>query len=177
MLSGAERIKTIVQDLKKFARKGEDRFDTDVSINQLVSRSIRMVQNQVKRKAAIHTSLDENLPPIRANPTGLEQVIVNLIMNAYEALDEGEKGNIHITTSLDEQGENVILKVSDDGMGMDKETLAQIFNPFFTTKRNKGGTGLGLSILYRIVKEHGGEIDVESTPGTGTTFILELPPT
>ncbi|MCD4782431.1 MAG: PAS domain-containing protein [Candidatus Eremiobacteraeota bacterium] len=175
MVSGAVRIKTIVQDLRKFARKGDDRFDNEVSINQLVERSIRLVRNQVKRKASIKTDIQENLPPVRANIVGLEQVMVNLIINAYHALKNGEKGNIEISTSLDEKQQIIFIKVKDDGIGMDQATIKEIFNPFFTTKRSRGGTGLGLSIAYRIVKEHDGEIEVESSPGEGTTFIVEIP--
>jgi len=175
MVSGAERIKTIVKDLKKFARKSEDRFDNEVSINQIVERSIRLVRNQVKKKANIKTDLAENLPVVRANIVGLEQVMVNLIINAYHALKKEEKGNIEISTSLDEKLKAIFIRVKDDGIGMDQATMRQIFNPFFTTKRSRGGTGLGLSIAYRIVKEHDGEIEVESTPGEGTTFTVEIP--
>lgn len=175
MASGAERIKTIIQDLKKFARKSEDRFDNNISVNHLVERSIRLVRSQVKRKAEISTNLAENLPLIRANSVGLEQVLVNLIINAYDALKEGEKGKIHISTAADETGDNIIIRVSDDGVGMDETTIRKIFDPFYTTKRSRGGTGLGLSIAYRIIKEHDGEVDVESNPGTGTTFVIEIP--
>lgn len=175
MERGAERIKTIVQDLKKFASKGENRFDDSISVNQVVQRSLRLVRNQIKRKAEIESSLYENLPPIRANSVGLEQVLVNLIINASDALKDGRKGKINVTTRLDEEQSYVIIEVSDNGVGMDHSTLKQIFNPFFTTKRARGGTGLGLSIAYRIVKEHNGEIEVESVPGEGTTFRVHLP--
>lgn len=175
MVSGAGRIKTIVQDLRKFARKGDDRFDNEVSINRLVERSIRLVRNQVKRKANIKTDIEENLPLVRANIVGIEQVLVNLIINAYHALKDGEKGNIEISTSLDEKQKIIFIRVKDDGVGMDQATTRLIFNPFFTTKRSRGGTGLGLSIAYRIVKEHDGEIEVESAPGEGTTFTVEIP--
>lgn len=175
MVSGAERIKTIVQDLKKFAGKSDNRLNDPVSINNIVERSVRLVHNQVKRKARITTGLGDNIPEIQANSVGLEQVVVNLIINASDSLDNGEKGNIDIRTEFDEAGDKVVLTVHDDGIGMDETTLRKIFDPFFTTKRGRGGTGLGLSIAYRIIKEHDGEIEVESKPGEGTTFRIEIP--
>ena len=175
MVSGAERIKTIVQDLKKFARKGDKNLNDSVSINSIVERSVRLVKNQVKRKARIKTLLKDSLPTVKANSIGLEQVLVNLIINASDSFKNGDKGNITIATDYDKTTGNVILSVNDDGIGMDEETIQKIFDPFFTTKRSRGGTGLGLSIAYRIIKEHEGEIEVESSPGKGTTFIIEIP--
>ena len=175
MISGAERIKTIVQDLKKFARKTESSFDSNVSINDVAEQSVRLVRKQVERKANIILDLSGDLPPATVNSVGLQQVIVNLIMNANDAIGEGKKGNIRISTALGETKDYIVIKVSDDGSGMDKATMRRIFDPFFTTKRNLGGTGLGLSIAYRIVKEHHGEIEVQSEPGKGTTFTVEIP--
>lgn len=175
MVSGAERIKTIVQDLKKFARKGDNNLNDQVSINNIVERSVRLVHNQVKRKAKIKTEPGDEIPEIKANSVGLEQVLVNLIINAADSLQNGEKGNISIATEFDKAGNKVVLTVHDDGIGMDETTVKKIFDPFFTTKRSRGGTGLGLSIAYRIIKEHEGDIEVESKPGEGTTFRIELP--
>ncbi len=175
MVSGAERIKTIVQDLKKFARKGDNNLNDLVSINNIVERSVRLVHNQVKRKAKIKTKPGDDIPEIKANSVGLEQVLVNLIINASDSLQNGEKGNISISTEFDKAGNKVVLSVHDDGIGMDETTVRKIFDPFFTTKRSRGGTGLGLSIAYRIIKEHEGDIEVESKPGEGTTFRIELP--
>jgi PAS domain S-box-containing protein len=175
MVNGALRIKTIVEDLKKFARKNEEKSTDDVSVNQLVESSIRLVQNQVKRKANITTLLDDSLPVISANGIGLEQVLVNLLINASDAVSEGIRGGIQISTALDESRENIVISVSDNGCGMDEMTMKQIFNPFFTTKRARGGTGLGLSISYRIIKDHDGEIEVESSPGQGTIFRILIP--
>ena len=175
MVSGAERIKTIVQDLKKFARKSDSNLNDLVSINNIVERSVRLVHNQVKRKARIKIQPGDDIPDIKANSVGLEQVLVNLIINASDSLKNGEKGNINITTEFDKAGNKVVLTVYDDGIGMDETTVRKIFDPFFTTKRNRGGTGLGLSIAYRIIKEHEGDIEVESKPGEGTTFRIEIP--
>jgi len=177
MVNGALRIKLIVEDLKKFARKQEEKLVDSVSLNQVVESSIRLVHNQVKRKASIVTELDEQIPLVRANPLGLEQVVVNLIINASDAIQDGERGTIRINTSLDGSGEYVLIVVRDNGIGMDQATMKQIFNPFFTTKRGHGGTGLGLSISYRIVKEHDGEMEVTSIPGSGTAFTVMIPVT
>lgn len=175
MESGAERIRTIVYDLRKFGRKNEDKFDDDIAVNTLIERSIRLIANQVKRKANITTDLAKDLPLIRANGIGLEQVFVNIMMNASEAMEGEEKGNISISSSLNQEGDSVVISFKDDGYGMDEDTMRHIFDPFFSTKRNRGGTGLGLSIAYRIIKEHDGEIDVDSAPGKGTAFTITIP--
>ena len=177
MVNGALRIKLIVEDMKKFARKSDEKLVDSVSLNQVVESSIRLAHNQVKRKASIVTELDEEIPLTRANPLGIEQILINMIINAADAIKDGEKGTIWISTSYDEEAEAIVLSVRDNGIGMDKATMKQVFNPFFTTKRGHGGTGLGLSISYRIVKEHDGEIEVESTPGSGTTFKIIIPVT
>ena len=175
MVNGALRIKTIVEDLKKFARKNDEKLADSVSINNIVESAIRLVQNQVKRKAIIETELGGNIPAINGNGLGIEQVIVNLLINAADAIKDGEKGIIQIKTVIDDSTENIIITVKDNGIGMSEATMKQLFNPFFTTKRACGGTGLGLSISYRIIKEHEGEIEVESTPGEGTTFRVYIP--
>lgn len=175
MVNGASRIKTIVEDLKKFARRNDEKHSDSVSINNIVQSAIRLVQNQVKRRATITTELGEMIPVIKGNGLGLEQVIVNLIINAADAVKDGEKGSIKIKTALDELNENIVVMVMDNGVGMTEATIKQIFNPFFTTKRACGGTGLGLSIAYRIIKEHEGEIEVESTLGEGTVFRIYIP--
>jgi signal transduction histidine kinase len=113
-------------------------------------------------------------PVFYGNTSKLEQVFINLIMNASEAI-ENTNGLIKIKTDYDEKTGEVILIVSDNGCGMDETTIKNIFDPFFTTKRNKGGTGLGLSITYAIIKDHGGKIDVESKVGEGTKFIIRFP--
>jgi signal transduction histidine kinase len=103
-------------------------------------------------------------------------VVVNILINASQAIDKKMGAIVIQTAYLEKEGET-LLRISDDGKGIDEKNLKQIFDPFFTTKRNQGGTGLGLSIAYGIIKEHKGRIEVESKPGAGTTFSVHIPVT
>jgi len=98
---------------------------------------------------------------------------VNLIVNASQAIPDGRKGLIRVSTRHED--EDVVIEIADNGKGMSEKTRKQIFDPFFTTKRARGGTGLGLAIAYRIVEEHGGNISVASEEGKGTTFTIRIP--
>jgi len=98
---------------------------------------------------------------------------VNLIVNAAQAIPDDRKGLITVSTEMDD--ETVVIRIEDNGKGMDEKTMKQIFDPFFTTKRAKGGTGLGLAISYRIIEEHGGSISVSSKAGEGTRFTIRIP--
>jgi len=170
---GSERIKGIVEGLRTFARKDEGLLVDTVDINTLIEASARLVQNQVHKNAEIELELADGLPAFTGNAQKIEQILINLIVNAGDAMPDGKKGLITIRTK---PGANeIILEVEDNGKGMDEKTMKQIFDPFFTTKRAKGGTGLGLAIAYNIVKEHGGEISVDSKVGLGTTFTIKLP--
>ena len=114
---------------------------------------------------------EAGLPLVRGESTELEQVFINLVLNAMDATPKG--GTISLRTTR--SGDNVVVRVTDSGSGIEPRNLQKIFDPFFTTKDVGVGTGLGLSITYRIIEEHGGSIHVESTPGEGTTFIVTLP--
>jgi len=173
MASGSERIKGIVEGLRDFAKKDEGLLVDNVDINTLIEASIRLVYNEVHKRADIHLDLAENLPTFPGNSQKIEQVFVNLIVNASQAMRNNVKGLITIGTKTD--GKNLIVKVEDNGIGMKQKTMRQICDPFFTTKRSKGGTGLGLSITYRIIEEHGGNISVTSKLGEGTKFTIKIP--
>ena len=173
MSSGSERIKGIVESLRGFAKKDEGLLIDNVDINTLIEASVRLVYNEVHKKADIQLNLAENLPTFPGNSQKIEQVLVNLIVNASQAMRDGVKGLITIGTKTD--GKNLIVKVEDNGIGMKQNTMRQICDPFFTTKRSKGGTGLGLSIAYRIIEEHGGNILVTSEFGEGTKFTIKIP--
>jgi polar amino acid transport system substrate-binding protein len=174
MAQGANRIKSIVDGLREYARREEGAAVEPVDLNEAVERCLRLVQNQIQRTARIDLDLDPALPLVAGNMQKLEQVLINILINASQAIDK-EKGEIGVRTGVDEGTEEVVLRISDNGSGMDGKTLKQIFDPFFTTKRTRGGTGLGLAIAFRIIQEHRGRIDVESTPGKGTAFVIHLP--
>jgi PAS domain S-box-containing protein len=172
MAQGADRIKTIVDGLRKFAKRDDGVLVDDADLNEIIQSCLRLVSNQIGRKAKVQLNLDEHLPKIKGNSQRLEQVIVNILINASQAIEK-KMGNITITTRA--LGKENLLKISDDGKGIDEKSMKQIFDPFFTTKRNQGGTGLGLSIAYGIIKEHKGRIEVESKPGSGTSFSIFIP--
>ncbi|MBN2069941.1 MAG: hypothetical protein JW814_00680 [Candidatus Krumholzibacteriota bacterium] len=173
MAHGSDRIKGIVEGLRTFVRKDEGLLVDKVDINTIIEASARLVHNQVNKRADIKLDLAENIPTFTGNSQKIEQVLVNLIVNAGDAMHDDVKGTVTVRTSL--QDGFIHIDVIDDGLGMNESTLKQIFDPFFTTKRARGGTGLGLPIVFRIVEEHGGIISVKSRPGEGTTFSIKLP--
>src|SRR4030043_191876 len=177
MQKGADRIMNIVSDLKKFARRDEGRLDEDVDFNLVIESSLRLVHNQVKRTANINLDLAEKIPTIKGNVQKLEQVMVNIIINASHAIEQknnGEMGNIYIKTFL-YNNNTLHVHIKDDGTGMTNDVKKRIFDPFFTTKKARQGTGLGLSIAYGIIEEHGGMISADSWPGEGSEFKIVLP--
>jgi len=128
----------------------------------------------------VELELDETLPPIRGDRNRLEQVFLNLIMNARDALDdkeelEGQEFNKSLKISSKRKGDEVVVKISDNGLGMSEAVKEKIFEPFFTTKPVGKGTGLGLSISFGIVRDYDGTIEVESEEGRGTTFTVRFP--
>jgi len=173
MAHGSERIKGIVEGLRGFARKDEGLLIDKVDINTLIGATKRLVQNEVHKYGEIELNLAEDVLPFSGNSQKIEQVLVNLIVNAAQAIPDDRKGLIRVSTSMDEN--TVVIEIEDNGKGMDEKTQKQIFDPFFTTKRAKGGTGLGLAITYRIIEEHGGNITVSSKPDSGTKFTIKFP--
>ena len=179
LLSGiersAKRIRNIVQGLKDFSRLQPSEASEDVNINEVVRNTLFLFKNMIKTSTKrFSVQLGDGLPPVRGNAQKLEQVIVNLIQNACQALPDKEKG-VLVSTAYDEKSGHIVVRVEDEGVGIPKELLPRIMDPFFTTKRGKGGTGLGLSVSERIVSEHGGVIDVTSEPGKGSIFKVFLP--
>jgi signal transduction histidine kinase len=147
-----------------------------VDLNEIIQSCLRLVANQIGRKAKVKLNLDGHLPKIKGNSQRLEQIVVNILINASQAIEK-KMGTILITTSYLEKERENLLKITDDGKGIDEKAMKQIFDPFFTTKRHQGGTGLGLSIAYGIIKEHKGRIEVESKLGLGTVFSIYIPVT
>ncbi len=174
MAQGANRIKTIVEGLRKFAKRDDGVLNDEVDINEIIQSCLRLVSNQIGRKAKVSLELGADLPKVKGNFQRLEQVVVNILINASQAIDKKMGAIVIRTAHLEKEGE-ILLRISDDGKGIDEKTMKQIFDPFFTTKRNQGGTGLGLSIAYGIIKEHKGRIEVESKVGAGTAFSIHIP--
>ncbi|MBC8478510.1 PAS domain-containing protein [bacterium] len=174
MAHGSERIKGIVDGLRTFVRKDDGLLVDNIDISSLIQASTRLVHNQIHKKADINLELTPDLPTFTGNAQKLEQVLINLMVNASDAMREEVKGQITLRTSLLD-GKAILIELEDNGMGMTNKTLKQIFDPFFTTKRARGGTGLGLAISYRIIEEHGGTITVNSQQGEGTTFRITIP--
>jgi two-component system NtrC family sensor kinase len=167
------RCKGIVQNLLDFARTPTGDM-LPLKINSVIKTALNLVKDQAMfHGIEIKTSLAENLPDIVGDRARLEDVFLNLFINAADAMKG--KGSLTITTEPGSNNSAKIL-VSDTGKGIDREHLPHIFEPFFTTKEPGKGTGLGLSIVYGIIRKHNGVIDAESEPGKGTTFIISLPP-
>lgn len=175
MHEGSRRIKRIVEDLKDFARRDEAGAMESIDLNAVAQAAVRLVDVSIRKAtSSFRTNYADDLPRIRGNAQRIEQVIVNLILNACQSL-ETPAGAISLTTRYDEERNMVMLSVHDEGSGIAPEHLAHLTDPFFTTKREIGGTGLGLSVSAGIVKEHGGLLQFSSEPGRGTTVSLLLP--
>ncbi|MBW2103391.1 MAG: response regulator [Deltaproteobacteria bacterium] len=166
---GTERIKKIVLDLKNFAHPGTDKLQS-ADINGSIESTLNIVWNEIKYKATVHKDYGE-LPPVKCYPQQLNQVFMNLLVNAAQAMED--KGEIFISTRSDNGEVEIVIR--DTGSGIPEEILPKIFDPFFTTKEVGKGTGLGLNVAYNIIKKHRGEIRVESTPGKGTAFTIRVP--
>jgi two-component system, NtrC family, sensor kinase len=167
---GLMRVKRIVQDLRDFSRGGADESWQLIDLHAALDSTLNIVRNEIKYKASIVRSYGK-LPEIECLPSRLNQVFLNLLVNAGQAIDAN--GTITLTTGT--QGAEAWIRIADTGSGIPSEHLNRIFEPFFTTKPVGQGTGLGLSVSYSIVRKHGGRIEVESEIGRGTSFTVRLP--
>ncbi len=172
---GARRIKRIVDDLKNYVRANHTDLTQSVDINKVLKSTVSLLANMIK-KSTNQFSIEyaTKLPLLEGNFQRLEQVMINLVQNACQALPDPQKG-IFITIRFDWINSNIVIKVRDEGMGIPPETLDHITDPFFTTKHDSGGVGLGLSISSIIIEEHGGSMHFESENGAGTTVEIVLP--
>lgn len=168
-LEGAERIKKIVQDLKSFSRVDESE-NKSADLNEGIESAINILWNEIKYKAAVIKEYGE-IPKTRCNAGQLNQVFMNILINAVQAIDK--RGEIKIKTW--HEADNIYISISDTGSGIPEDKINRIFEPFFTTKDVGQGTGLGLSIVYDIIKKHNGDIRVDSKLGSGTTFYITIP--
>jgi len=172
---GSQRIKHIVRNLKDYAREGGSEIAQEVDINAVLQSALTILSNLLKKATKkLKVNYAENLPAIRGNFQRIEQVLINLIQNACQALPDPMKG-ITITTSHNKKTRKVVVKIKDEGVGIAENHKKYIFDPFFTSKRDQGGTGLGLSISAGIIEEHGGNLEFSSEPGKGTAVSVILP--
>lgn len=169
-IHGLEQIDELVKSLKNFSRV--DRSHTELfDINEGLDTALKICRNTLKDQIEVVRDYAEGLPDILCAPSQLNQVFLNLINNAAQAMRDG--GTLSLSSQRDQDHLNIVI--GDTGCGMDAQTQAHIFEPFFTTKPVGEGTGLGLSIVFRIIEDHGGRITVDSTPGQGTQFQIRLP--
>ncbi|HEY0781368.1 MAG TPA: ATP-binding protein, partial [Thermoanaerobaculia bacterium] len=172
---GADRVRNIVRDLKVFGRGNED-VRGPVVVRRVLDSSINIAWNEIRHRARLVKDFAE-VPMIEGNESRLGQVFLNLLLNAAQAIPEGEaeRNEIRVSTATDRDG-RVMIEVRDTGAGIAPEILTRIFEPFFTTKPDGVGTGLGLWICRGILADLGGTIAVESRPGHGSSFRVTLPP-
>lgn len=176
ILTGSDRINRVVTNLKDFARLDTSSHSRLIDVNEAIEKTFTIVGAQARKHiGTITLSLGEDMPRIQGHLQKLEQVIANLVVNAAKAIPVSEEGRLTISSRYVSRLQAVIVEVEDNGRGMDARTMEQIFNPFFTTRRDDGGTGLGLSVSYGLVQEHNGVIGVLSRPGLGSRFTLVLP--
>jgi len=177
------RIKKIIDHVRTFSRDQDDFVQTYFNINESIKNSISMISEQYAHKE-IELSFhhEDDLPEIKGNAYRFEQVILNLLVNAKDAIEEKRKKNstrlkkrVDVSTTL--KNNHVVIEVKDSGIGISSESIDKVLLPFYTTKAPGQGTGLGLSISYGIIKELGGEIDIKSIPKTGTSIFIKIPVT
>ena len=183
----AERAARLTRQLLRLSRR--ERFDpVTLDLNELTAASLGMLERLIGQEIQVHFEPTNDAAPIAADPGQIEQVLMNLVVNARDAMPEGGKliletrhEAISRRVSPDDEevelkpGEYVVLSVTDTGRGMDREVARRAFEPFFTTKKPEEGTGLGLTVVYRIVRRHGGHISLNTRVGGGTTFVIHFP--
>ncbi|MBS1124371.1 MAG: integral rane sensor signal transduction histidine kinase [Deltaproteobacteria bacterium] len=169
VLEEADRLKHIVTEFSDFARMPKPNFHR-IDLNEVVRSALSLYHGAV----AVELKLTE-LPQLDADKGQVNQVVLNLVENARDAIGKRADGKIVVSTQLGEAGDRALLVIEDNGQGVPSELKDKVFAPYFTTKHAKGGTGLGLAIVHRIVSDHGGRIQVSDAPGGGARFVIELP--
>jgi PAS domain S-box-containing protein len=174
-LEGVKRVGRIVGDLKEFSGQRPSGLDDRIDLNSVVKKSTGLTATMIKKSSSeLQEQYAEQLPTFRGNAQRLEQVVINLLVNACQAMAE-KRRPLRVATGYDAPSRSVYVEVEDGGCGMAPEVMGRVTDPFFTTKRDSGGTGLGLSISDTIVREHGGRLEFRSTPGAGTTATVRIP--
>ena len=169
---GVERVKTIIKDLKDYARTNTSASYLPSDIHVGLKSTLNIASNQIKNRASIKLDLGD-LPPVECAASQINQVLLNLLVNAAHSIPDGIEGLIHIRTSCDDMF--VFIEVEDNGSGISEDTLQKVFDPFFTTKDPGKGTGLGLSVSQKIIQDHGGSLTASSAVGVGSIFKISLP--
>jgi C4-dicarboxylate-specific signal transduction histidine kinase len=172
MRKGVKRVSGIVNGLKAFSRQGSGER-TACSVTECISLALELCHNTLKNRVTVQKELSTDVPDVTANHQELEQVLVNLIVNAADALEGRKNGILKIITS--NSGQTLCIGIEDNGPGIPREYLDKIWEPFFTTKESVKATGLGLAISRRIIEDHGGTLIAENKPEGGARFMLELP--
>ena len=174
---GARRIERIVADLKDFARPQQKQGpQVKVDLGDVVRRAVRLLAHLVNRRTRrLELDLADDAPAIRGDPQQIEQVLVNLIVNALESLPDVTR-SVKVSLAPNRNTGWAVIKVIDQGIGIEPEHLQRLCDPFFTTKQDSGGTGLGLSVTFSLVQAHGGRLDFDSEPGHGTCVTVQFPP-
>ena len=175
MEMAAHRVAKTVSDLKNFSRQSNVAEKLPLQVNSAVRNAMRLAQTTLRTSAVeVNLQFGEDLPDIEGNLQSIEQIILNIIINAVQAIDH-DQGKIDVTTGYRNQDGRVYIRITDNGRGISTAISDKIFLPFITDKQSEGGTGLGLSVSYSLVKAHKGEIVFDTTPGEGTTFTVYLP--
>ena len=175
MEMAAHRIAKTVSDLKNFSRQSNVVEKAPLQVNSAVKNAMRLAQTTLRTSAVeVNLKLGDNLPDIDGNLQSIEQIILNILINAVQAIDH-DQGKIDVTTGFRNKDGRVYIRITDNGRGISTTIAEKIFLPFITDKQSQGGTGLGLSVSYSLVKAHEGEIIFDSRPGAGTSFTIYLP--
>jgi signal transduction histidine kinase len=172
---GARRIERIITDLRDFARPRTPGSSEIFALNEAVERALRLLTPLIQRRTRrFHADLAADVPPVGGNSQQVEQIVVNLVVNALEALPDPERA-VTVSTRFEPTERCVALTVQDEGVGIPPEDVERLCDPFFTTKHESGGTGLGLAITATLVRAHGGRLRIASDPGRGTRAVVVLP--
>lgn len=175
MQMAANRVAQIVNGLKQFSRKSNPAEKSEIQVNAAVENAARLGASTLSNsKTELQLALAPNLPLLHANLQNLEQIVLNLMINALQSIDH-DKGWVRITTGWRAEDQAITIEVADNGRGVNPSVAEKIFDPFVTDRQAEGGTGIGLSVTYNLVKAHNGEITFESKPGQGTRFTIALP--
>jgi signal transduction histidine kinase len=171
----ANRVAKIVADLKNFSRQSNVAEKNQIQVNTAVRNAIRLAQTTLRKSAVdLELNLTENLPLIEGNLQSIEQIILNIVINAIQSIDH-DHGQVKITTGFQIKDGRIYIRIEDNGRGVNPSISKKVFLPFVSDKQAEGGTGLGLSVTYSLVKAHDGEISFQSHPDQGTSFQVFLP--